>query len=273
MRSDDVLSGGRLAYREAVPGEDSGAPPVLAIHGFPETSYMWRHLLPAVAVAGRRAVAPDLIGYGDSEPDPPATWARHVEALGEFADELGLERVVLVVHDWGGLIGLRWACENPERIAGLLISDTGFFPDGRWHGMAEGLRAEGQGEQMVEALDRQAFGAVMEASASGFDKTVVDEYFKSFSTAERRAGVLAMYRSGDFSELERHEGALAALGVPALLIWGEDDAFAPVAGAHRFQREIPGSRLEVIEGAGHFVWADAPERTVELATGWLAEIS
>jgi haloalkane dehalogenase len=60
--------------------------------------------------------------------------------------------------------------------------------------------------------------------------------------------------------------------VPTLLIWGEDDPFSPVAGAHRFQREIPDARLEVIAGSGHFVWADAPERAVELAVGWLAEL-
>ena len=139
--------------------------------------------------------------------------------------------------------------------------------------MAKGLRTEGQGEQMVEALDRQAFGAVMDASGNGFDEATVDEYFKAFSTPARRSGVLELYRSGDFSELERHEGALAALGVPTLLIWGEDDAFAPLGGAHRLHRDIPGARLEVIAGAGHFVWADEPERTVELATGWLAEFS
>jgi haloalkane dehalogenase len=256
-----------------MPESDAGEPPVLAVHGFPETSYMWRHLLGAVAATGRHAIAPDLIGYGDSEPDPPATWQRHVDALGEFADALGLERVVLVVHDWGGLIGLRWACENPERIAGLLISDTGFFPDGRWHGMAKGLRTEGQGEQMVEALDRETLGTVMAAMGSGFEDAAVDECFKAFSTPERRAGVLELYRSGDFAELERYDGALDRLGVPTLLLWGEDDAFAPVAGAHRFQREIPGSRLEVIAGAGHFVWSDEPGRTVELAASWLTEIS
>lgn len=273
MGSDDVITAGRLAYREAVPAEGSSKPPVLALHGFPETSFMWRHLLPAVAATGRRAIAPDLLGYGDSEPDSPATWERHVEALGEFVDELGLQRVVLVVHDWGGLIGLRWACENPDRIAALLISDTGFFPDGRWHGMAEGLRTQGQGEQMVEGLDRDALGGVLGASSPGFEEAAVDEYFKAFTTPEGRAGVLEMYRSGDFSELERYDGALAGIGVPTLLIWGEDDAFAPVAGAHRFQREIPDARLEVIGGAGHFVWADEPERAVELATGWLESIA
>jgi haloalkane dehalogenase len=258
VTDDEVKRSGRLAYREAGPdGAESGAP-VLLVHGFPETSYMWRDYLPAIAAAGRRAIAPDLIGYGASEPDPPATWERHVEALGELVAGLELERVVLVVHDWGGLIGLRWACDDPDRIAALVISGTGFFPDGKWHGMAEGLRTEGQGEQMVEALDRAAFGQLLAASGTGFDERTVDEYFRAFSTPERKAGILEMYRSGDFSKLAPYEGGLAALGVPTLLLWGEDDEFAPVAGAHRLQRDIPGAELELIGGAGHFVWADAP---------------
>jgi haloalkane dehalogenase len=76
---------GGLAYREARPeGWAAGGPEALLVHGWPESSYMWRHLLPALAEAGYRAVAPDLPGYGDSEPDPPGTWERHVAALERF---------------------------------------------------------------------------------------------------------------------------------------------------------------------------------------------
>ena len=80
-----------------------------------------------------------------------------------------------------------------------------------------------------------------------------------------------MYRSGDFSKLERFD--LAALGVPALLVWGEDDPFAPVAGAHRFAKEVPGARVEVIEGTGHFVFDDAPEQAAEALAAFLAEVA
>ncbi len=233
---------------------------MLLLHGFPETSFMWREMLPAVAATGRRAIAPDLLGYGDSPPDSPATWERHIEALDEFVTALDPGPLVLVVHDWGGLIGLRWAANNPERIAALVISDSGFFPDGRWHGMAEGLRTETQGEQMVGAVDRAALGQIMAADGSGFTEEAIDEYFKAFTTPDRRAGILEMYRSGDFEKLEPERGKLAALGVPTLLLWGEEDRFAPVAGAYRFEKEIPHAELVVISGAGHFVWSDAPQR-------------
>ena len=96
-----VRVAGGLAYREAGPAE---GPVALLLHGYPESSYMWRDLMPALARAGWRALAPDLAGFGDSEPDPPGTWERHTQSIERFRSELGLERCVPVVHDWGGLI-------------------------------------------------------------------------------------------------------------------------------------------------------------------------
>src|SRR5437016_6029536 len=101
---------------------------------------MWRAALDALAGAGWRAVAPDLPGFGDTPPDPPGTWERQVEALERFRLALDIRRTALVVHDWGGLIGLRWACDHPDAVTALVISSTGFFPDGKWHGLAQGLR-------------------------------------------------------------------------------------------------------------------------------------
>src|SRR3954454_12924574 len=119
-----------MAYREA--GE-AGAPPGLLVHGYPESSYMWRHAMEALAGAGWRALAPDLPGYGDSEPDPPGTWERHIDGLERFVAELELGPAALVTHDWGVPIGLRWACDHPGAVKALVISDGGFFSDRRWH--------------------------------------------------------------------------------------------------------------------------------------------
>jgi haloalkane dehalogenase len=255
-----------LSYREAGPAD---GPVVLLLHGYPESSFMWRDVLPAIADAGWRAVAPDFAGFGDSEPDPPSTWERHVESVERFRGELGIERCVLVVHDWGGLIGLRWACEHPEAVRGLVISSTGFFPDGRWHGMARALREPGGGERLMEAMNRDAFAAVLTQAAEGITDEAVDEYWKAYADETRRRGQLELYRSGDFAKLADYD--LAALGVPALLIWG-DDEFAPVAGAHRFERELPDTELVVVDGARHFVWEDAPGECAAALTGFLARV-
>jgi haloalkane dehalogenase len=259
MGATQVKRAARLAYRNAVPKSEEGTP-VLLVHGFPESSYMWRELLAPIAESGRRAVAPDLLGYGDSPVDRPGTWERHMEALGEFVDELRLGPVALVVHDWGGLIGLRWACDNPGAVTAIVASNTGLFPEGRWHGFAKVMRTEGQGEEVMAQMTRDALAATLRMQSDGMSDEAVDEYWKGFETEDGRMSILEMYRSGEFSKLEPYRGKLAELDVPFLALWGEDDPFAPIAGAYRFKKEIPGAEVVAVEGAGHFVYADDPER-------------
>jgi haloalkane dehalogenase len=235
-----------LVYREALPVQEPLGT-VLCLHGYPESSYMWRHLLESVADAGWQAVAPDLPGYGDSPYAGSGTWTSHVQAVDDFHREQQLGEVVLVVHDWGGLIGLRWACEHPELIRALVISNTGFFADGKWHGMADALRTPGQGDRSV------------------------DEYFKAYGSPERRRGQLELYRSGEFSELEDYDLG-ATVKAPALILWGADDPFAPVAGAHRFDAELADSSLVVVDGAKHFVFDDDPERCSAEVVSFLERI-
>ena len=232
---------------------------------------MWREILPTLDEAGRHVIAPDLAGFGDSEPDPPGTWERHVESLERFRRELGIERSLLVVHDWGGLIGLRWACEHPEAIEALVISSTGFFSDGKWSGMAEALRAPGTGEQVVNTIDRDGFGGLLRSVSPSMSDDALNEYWKAYGDEARRGGQLELYRSGDFEVLEQYD--LASIEVPVLLVWGEKDEFAPPAGAHRFERELSDTELVVIDGAGHFVWEDAPEACATALTGFLGRIS
>jgi haloalkane dehalogenase len=255
-----------LSHREAgsaVRGD------VLLLHGYPESSAMWRDVLHPIADAGWRAVAPDLLGFGDTPADGAGTWERQVEEVESLRTALGLDRVVLVVHDWGGLIGLRWACDHPEAVRALVISDTGFFPDGRWHAMAKAMRTPEEGERLIDGITREQFGQMLRAVSTGMTDETLDHYFQAYADEPRRRSQLDLYRSGDFSKLEAYDGRLAALGVPALLLWGEDDPFAPVAGAHRFERELPDTELVVVDGAGHFVFADAPERTAEAILSFL----
>jgi haloalkane dehalogenase len=261
-----------LAYRVAVPpGWQQGGPTALLVHGWPESSYMWRDVLPALAGAGWRAIAPDLPGYGDSPPDPPGSWERHIAALERFKTELGLDGVALVVHDWGVMIGLRWACDHPDAVRALIISDGGFFSDRRWHDLANVLRTPGDGEAFIESFDRPAFDGALRAACASMSDEALDEYWKAFTTPESRHGALELYRSGDFDKLKPYDGRLAQLGVPALIVWGEQDRFAGVAMAHRFHEELPGSRLEILPGAGHFVWEDEPQATAALAAEFLRQ--
>lgn len=258
---------GGLAYRQA---GDTNARPVLLVHGYPESSYMWRHALDALAQAGCWAIAPDLPGYGDSEPDPPGTWERHMQALDRFVNALGLGPVALVTHDWGVPIGLRWACDRGEAASALVISDGGFFADRRWHDLANVMRTPGEGEKLIAGYTREGFAAALRGASSGMSDQAIEEYWKGFAGESRRLGHLELYRSGDFDKLLPYEGRLAALDLPTLVLWGEEDRFASVRMAHRFHQELPSSELEVIAGAGHFVWDDEPQRSTGVLVDFLA---
>ena len=223
----------------------------------------------ALGAAGWRAVAPDLPGYGDSEPHPPGSWERHMEMLDRFVAELELGPVVLVTHDWGVLVGLRWACDRPERVGALVISDGGFFADRRWHDFANTMRTPEEGEQLIAGFTREGFDALMKSLSSGIDDAALDEYWKGFDGDTRRHGHLELYRSGDFEKLEPYEGRLAALGVPTLILWGAGDRFASPEMAARFQEEIPDSELQVFDDAGHFVWEDDPQGTTRALVDFL----
>ncbi len=262
---------GGLAYRQAgAAGEEA----VVLVHGYPESSYMWQHTLQALGEAGWWAIAPDLPGYGDSEPDRggvgSGSWERQVEALGRFVGELEPGPVALVMHDWGVMIGSRWACDHPGAASALVISDGGFFFDRRWHDLANIMRTPDEGEKLIRAYTRDGFDAALRAVSSGMSDEALAEYWKAFADDRRRLGQLELYRSGDFEKLIPYEGRLAALDLPALILWGEQDRFAGVQMARRFHEELTGSELLVIDGAGHFVWDDEPERTSAALVDFLA---
>lgn len=263
----EVQHAAGLAYREAGSADEERV--TLLVHGYPESSYMWRHALAALAGAGWRAIAPDLAGYGDSEPDPPGTWERHVESVERLVRELELPPLALVTHDWGVLIGLRWACDHPGSARALAISDGGFFADRRWHDLANVMRTPGEGEELVGSYTRELLGRALRGFSSGITEEAVDEYWKGFVDQTRRIAQLELYRSGDFEKLSAYDGALAALGLPTLIMWGGQDRFSTVKLAHRFQAELPGSELTVFEQGGHFIWEDEPDATARALVDFL----
>jgi haloalkane dehalogenase len=137
--------------------------------------------------------------------------------------------------------------------------------------MAKAMRTPGRGEELVDGMTRERFDRIMRSFSPRMEDRAIAEYYKAFGDERRRRGQLDLYRSGDFEKLEAYEGKLAALDVPFLALWGEEDAFAPVAGAHRFAAEVPGARVQVIAGAGHFVFDDAPDEAAEALAAFLSE--
>ena len=115
----------RLACLDEGEGE-----PVVFFHGEPTWSFLWRKVIPPVRDAGQRVIAPDLPGFGRSDKPTDIAWYsydRHTDAVTSILEGLDVRGATVVVHDWGGPIGLRFAIENPDRVARIVVLDTGLF--------------------------------------------------------------------------------------------------------------------------------------------------
>jgi haloalkane dehalogenase len=167
------VTGLRMHYLD----EGKGAP-VLLLHGEPTSSFLWRKVIPELP--GRK-VAPDLIGFGRSDKPEDIGWYsydRHVDSIARLAAELDLRELTLVVHDWGGPIGMRFAVENPSRVARLVILDTGLRggrpPSDTW------LRFRAAVRRLGDAIE---IGSIVEAgTANGLSEEVRADYDAPFPT-------------------------------------------------------------------------------------------
>jgi len=243
--------------------EGTGPPTFVLLHGEPTSSYLWRNIIPQLP--GRK-VAPDLIGFGQSDKPEDIGWYsydRHVDSIARLVAELGLDDITLVVHDWGGPIGLRFAVENPERVARLVILNTGIgggsAPSETW------LRFRAVVRQLGGALD---IGRLVEAgTTSGLDDETRAAYDAPFPTPESKAGALAFPElvptdpdHPNTAPMNRVRDALRSWDRAALVVWGADDAVLPVGIAQAFVDLIPGAQGPVlIENASHFLQEDRPD--------------
>jgi haloalkane dehalogenase len=241
--------------------------PVLLLHGEPTSSFLWRRIIPQLP---GRVVAPDLIGFGRSDkPEDPGwyTYDRHVESVVRLVQELDLNALTLVVHDWGGPIGLRVAVEHEERFDRLVILNTGIgggaAPSQTWLRFREVVR------ELGGALD---IGRLVEAGTTqGLPDEVRAAYDAPFPTAESKAGALAFPElvptdpeHPNTAPMNRVRDALRGWEKPALVVWGADDAVLPVGIAHALVELIPGARGPLlIEGASHFLQEDRPDEVAE----------
>ncbi|MBB4687036.1 haloalkane dehalogenase [Amycolatopsis jiangsuensis] len=259
----------RVGYVEAGPVD---GPPVLLLHGEPSWSYLYRRMLPVLADAGLRAIAPDLVGFGRS--DKPAeivdhSYARHVEWVRRFAfDDLDLQNVTLVGQDWGGLLGLRLVAEHPGRFAGVVAANTG-LPTGDtdmpavWHKFRETV----ENAQVLDVGRSVQAGCRTELSEevrAAYDAPFPNEMYKAGPRA--MPGLVPTRPDDPASEANRAAWrTLTDLDVPLLCAFSDGD---PITGAmgpilQRRMKGAAGLDHPTIEGAGHFLQEDAGEVLAE----------
>jgi haloalkane dehalogenase len=248
---------------------------VLLLHGEPTWSYLYRKVIPQLTPVAR-VVAPDYFGFGRSDKPVERGWYtydRHYASVERFVEQLGLQRLTVVVHDWGGPIGLRLAVARPERVARLVILNTGIgaggAPSETWLRFRELVRSVGTELRPGRLVQ---FSCVTE-----LPDEVVAAYDAPFPVPESMTGVLM------FPELvptERdHPSAAAMLAVrealrawekPALVLWSDSDPIFSPSAAERFVELIPGATLgELVTGAGHFLQEDAGDLVGQRVAAWL----
>jgi haloalkane dehalogenase len=254
-------------------------PIVLLLHGEPTWSYLWRKVIPPIVDAGFRCIAPDLAGFGRSDkPVDPAwySYANHTAAVVSLIDDLDLDGVTLVMHDWGGPIGLRVAMnERPERVDRLVVMDTGVFT--------------GEQQMSDEWLRFRAFVAArpdvpIRPLIRGGCKTppsadVLAAYEAPFPNEASKTGAR---RFPELIPLDPEapgasEGRVVMQRLvrdqrPALVLWADADAVLPLESVGRpFQRLFrTADDLTVIRDAGHFLQEDQGDQVGRVIGDWLA---
>ncbi|QKW35604.1 haloalkane dehalogenase [Actinomadura sp. NAK00032] len=270
-----------IFYREV----GRGPAPMVFLHGNPTSSYLWRHVLPVVGSAGR-CLAPDLIGMGESgKPDIAYSFDDHARYLDAWFDALGLDRVVLVGHDWGGALAFDWAARHPGRVRGIAFTETIVkpmsweeFPAGA-RPLFEAMRTPGAGEAMV--LEENAFiEQALPRTVPGLSEEDLAVYGRPYPTRRSRVPLLQWPRSMPLdgepadvvARVEAYGRWLAgSADVPKLLI-----AFAPGESTMMSTRIIDwcaahmsALEIETHGAAGHHTPEEQPAAIASSLVAWL----
>ena len=251
--------------------------PVLLLHGEPTWSFLYRRMVPALAAVAR-VVAPDYIGFGRSDKPVDRDWYSydaHYGSLERLVEHLDLRRLTVVVQDWGGPLGTRLATTQPDRVARLVVMNTGFYsgrpPSETWLRFRDLVRRTGA------SFDPGRL--VRLTCVDNLDDDVVAAYNAPFPTPESKTGALM------FPELvptePGHPSAPAMLRVrealgswakPTLVLFGDSDPIFSVRVAERIAALIPGAGpAQTVANAGHFLQEDAGEEVGSRIAEWLQQ--
>jgi pimeloyl-ACP methyl ester carboxylesterase len=277
---ENGTDGWRLGKRQLTPvGEVAyevfgEGPPVVLVHGTPVRSYLWRNIVPALAES-HSVYAYDLLGYGESEKGEGQDVSIPVQArlLGELAEGWGLDAPAIAGQDIGGGIVLRAHLLERVGFSRIAVLDavvlTPWLSEPRsstWH-----VR---EYEEAYEAMPDHLFGAFFSAYLGETNSNLGEEAFEAYLAPWLGEGGRRAFVRQALQFEERHTGEiepwLGSVEVPVLVAWGEEDGWLDPSQAPRLREEIPGSELELISEAGHFVQEDAPEKIAKVLASFFS---
>jgi haloalkane dehalogenase len=264
------VDGLRLAHLDEGEGD-----PVVFFHGEPTWSFLWRKVIPPVRDAGHRCIAPDLPGFGRSDKPVDFGWYsydRHSAAAVQLVDDLDLRDATVVVHDWGGPVGLRVAVERPERVARMVVLDTGLFTGHQT--MTDAWKAF---RDFVERTEDLPVGFLVRGACKRDPgDEVIAAYDAPYPSAESKAGArafpLMLPTSPDAPGAQAGQRVLEALREdqrPKLVLWADSDPVLPLATGERFASALGTQIDHVVADASHFLQEDAGAEIGRLVADWL----
>ena len=281
---DITVLGSRMRYVDTGSVASSALPPALFLHGNPTSSYLWRNIIPHVSPL-TRCIAPDLIGFGGSDKKPELAYRfeDHVRYIDAFIEAMNLQRVVLVIHDWGSAIGLNWARRHADRVAAIAMMEF-ISPVKSWNDWPEAIRplfqafrTPGAGEELV--LDQNVFieKVLPGAVARGLTEAEMQHYRAPFGERGSRQPMLSFPRDLPIegqppdvvATAQAYMDWLHASPVPKLLCWGTPGILVTPADAARYARTMPAIETVDIGPGLHFVQEDNPHLIGSRIAEWL----
>ena len=271
-RTEITVAGVRTVLREC--GQADATEAVVFVHGNPGSSADWVNLMELVAPL-RRAVAWDAPGFGQAEKDEhfDQTVGGHAAYMGAVLEHLGVERAHLVAHDFGGAWALAWAAAHLNRVASVVLINSGIARDYHWHYLAKIWRIPGVGNAFMATTSRVGFRVLLKhGNPRGLPRAFVDRMYDDLDRGTRRA-VLRLYRATDQpSDVSEMVSALRSISVPALVVWGARDPYIPRRFAAQQREAFPRAEVVMLEDSGHWPFADNPVKVAEVVGSFYARV-
>lgn len=265
-----VVGGVKSAILQAGPSDASEA--VVFVHGNPGPKEDWSDLVPLVGDFAR-AIAPDMPGYGAA--DKPRKFAYTISGYGDHLagviDQLGIQRVHLVLHDFGGPWGLDWAVKHAESFASAALIGTGTLIDYHWHRYARIWRMPILGELFQATATRPGFRFLLGRENPKLPREAVDRIYANTRAWATKRAILRLYRATPERLWAAPAPALRALDRPALILWPTKDPYLPVEQAERQRQAFPSARIELLDGFGHWPFLEDPGEVASLLIPFLRE--
>ena len=254
-------------------GAETPGEAVVFVHGNPDAGSDWMPLMTRVAEFAT-VVAPDLPGFGasDARADGDYTVTGYARFLDGVIDQLGIERVHLVAHDFGGPFAVTWAADHPEQVASVTMLNTGVLIDYRWHRMARVWRTPVVGELMMRLTTRAVGRFVIGHDNPGLPQEWVETIAGHLAPAETKRAVLRLYRSTRTTDIAALAPRLRPHDIDALVVFGDADVYIPVEQAYRQVQPFPRAEIHVLPGVGHWCWLEQTDQVAAHVVPFLRQL-